>query len=74
MQILTPSTIKANEGRFYLVRHAAYIPKQNGTKEKITWRVYEKLAPKASDSLYRLDREYTRKWEALEWLSFVSKF
>jgi hypothetical protein len=71
MQILTPSTIKASEGRFCLVRHSAY---NSGTTERVTWRVYEKLAPKASDSLYRLDREYTRKWEALEWLSFVSKF
>jgi len=70
MQMLTPSTIKWQEGRFFLVRHASY---NGGTTERVTWRVYEKLAPKASDSLYRLDREYTRKWEALEWLFIVAR-
>jgi hypothetical protein len=70
MQTLAPSSIKAQEGRFYLVRHAAY---NGGTSERVTWRVYEKLAPKASDSLYRLDREYDRKWEAMDWLSIVAR-
>jgi hypothetical protein len=73
MQTMMPSDIKVRQGRFCLVRHSAYY---GGTTEQVTWRVYEKLAPTASDSnsLYRFDREYNRKWEALEYLSYVSKF
>ena len=64
----TPSThsIKAQEGRFYLVRHSAY---NGGTSERVTWRVCEKLEPQ----LWRLDREYGRKRDAMDWLFTVAR-
>ena len=73
MQAPMPSTIKARQGRFCLVRHASY---NGGSTERVIWQVCEKLAPATSDShsLWRIDREYERKFEALDWLSFVSKF
>ena len=71
MQTPSNSSIKAQEGRFYLVRHSAY---NGGTTERVTWQVCEKLKPEASDSLWRLDREYSRKADAMDWLHLVARF
>lgn len=70
MQTPSKDSIKWQEGRFYLVRHSAY---NGGTRERVTWQVCEKLKPQASDSLWRLDREYSRKADALNWLFVVAR-
>jgi hypothetical protein len=69
----TPSedSIKAKQGRFYLVRQSNY---NGGTTERVVWQVCEKLKPEASDSLWRLDREYSRKSDAMDWLQTVARF
>ena len=63
-------SIKANQGQYYLVRHSSY----NGrTTERVTWQVCQKLS--AFDSypeLWRLEREYTRKADAMVWLRVIT--
>jgi len=71
MQTPNQNNIKANKGRFYLVRDSSH---NGGTTERVTWIVCEKLKPEANDSLWRFDREYSRKADALQWLDTVSRF
>jgi len=66
MQTPSKDSIKWQEGRFYLVRHSSY---NGGSTERVSWRVCEKL----KDSLWRLDREYNSKRDAMNWLFVLAK-
>lgn len=65
-------SIKAAEGKYYVIRKASY----NGrTTEKVEWQVAEKLNVSAyhallghTTNLWRLEREFSTKRDAMHWL------
>jgi hypothetical protein len=66
MMTPSPSQIKDNEGRFYLIRSESY----NGrSTAKVEWIVAEKLA----DRIWRRVREFTKKADAQHWLYICAK-
>lgn len=70
----TPSkdSIVASKGRYHIVRKTAY---NGGTTERVIWQVCEQLIPKAEygqiTELWRLDREYDRKKDAVAWFNIL---
>lgn len=70
----TPSkdSIVASKGRYHIVRKTSY----NGrTTEQVLWQVCEQLIPKAeygqTTELWRLEREFDRKKDALTWFNII---
>ena len=66
MQTPSQDSIKATEGKFHLVRKSAY---NGGCTEKVTWQVCEKVA----HNIWKLHKEYSRKYDAMYGLFIYAK-
>lgn len=66
MQTPCKSQIKDSEGKFYLIKNEQY---NSGTTVKITWIVAEKI----NDFIWKMEREFNRKYDAKEWLYICAK-
>lgn len=66
MQTPSQDSIKANEGKYYVIRHTSY---NGGCSEKVEWRVCEKI----HDRMWKLIREYSTKRDAIHFMYVMAK-